>query len=193
VSELQTAPGVSPEASAVHGSHVRRSWIAEAGLGLAVSLAVLMTTGFVTGTAVMAMVLGCSAVAWSDVKYRRIPNAVVAAMVLAATAGTALSESASVGTVVAGAVSASLTLLVLHLMNPRWVGFGDVKFSFAVGCLLGLLWWPVGVAVLWLASFAAVVSRPFVPNEWRRSVPFGFWLAVAAVPVTIYSAIWVVQ
>jgi prepilin signal peptidase PulO-like enzyme (type II secretory pathway) len=162
-----------------------------AGAGVAAAAAVVFDSP--TAGAAAAMVLGGTAVGWSDSVWRRIPNAVVLILVLFAFATAVLSSAVSIVEVAMGGAFASVALLGLHLVDPRWVGFGDVKLSFAVGALLGVTSWPLGLAALWLASFAAVVSRPFVPIGWRRSVPFGFWLAVAAVPVSIYSAIWVVQ
>jgi hypothetical protein len=41
------------------------------------------------------------------------------------------------------------------------------------------------MVVLWVASVAAVLSRPWVPPAWRRAVPLGFWLSVASVPVVV--------
>ena len=171
----------------------RQTWVAAGGIALVGAAVTTWVSSSWVGGAVVMLVLSGVVVAWSDVRWRRIPNVAVVVMMLFAFAAAAASNTVSGVSIVAGGVAASVTLLVLHLIDPRWVGFGDVKFACALGCLLGVVWWPGGLSVLLLASIGALVTRPFVAVSWRRSVPFGFWLAVAAVPVSIFSAISVVQ
>lgn len=154
------------------------------GLTLSIALSFVSVSWLAAGTIAMS----CAAVAWSDVRWRRIPNAVTASMVLVAVFAVVVSEGVSVFEVTAGAVVTCAPALGLHLVNPSWVGFGDVKLLFSIGALVGLLWWPAGVAVLWLAMVAALATRPLVPASWRSSIPFGFWLSLCAVPVSIFLA-----
>lgn len=134
------------------------------------------------------VVVASVGVGWADVRWRRIPNAVTASLVIVAMLFGAVSSEAKLVDVGVGALLTCVPALGLHLVNPRWVGFGDVKLLFAVGAILGVLWWPAGVGVLWLAMAAALVSRPFVPASWRRSIPFGLWVSAAAAPVSIFLA-----
>lgn len=93
-------------------------------------------------------------------------------------------EATPVGSLIGAAVTA-LPFAVLHLINPRWVGFGDVKLLAVLGGTLGLLSPGLGLAVLWLAGIAVIATRPWVPDAWRQSIPFGFWLSVCSVAVAV--------
>ncbi len=86
-----------------------------------------------------------------------------------------------------GVAVTALPFAVLHLIDPRWVGFGDVKLLVVLGGTLGLLSAGLGLAVLWLAGIAVMLTRPWVPDAWRQSVPFGFWLSVCSVPVSVIA------
>lgn len=139
--------------------------------------------GVVVAVACLAVAVG-----WADVAWRRIPNAV---MLVGAgfTAVVAVAwDGAQVEAVLVGATLTCLPALVLHVMNPRWVGFGDVKLLAVIGGLMALLWVMGGVVALWAAMLLALASHAFVPAAWRRAVPFGFWLSLCAVPVSIFSA-----
>ena len=72
-------------------------------------------------------------------------------------------EATPVSSLIGAAVTA-LPFAVLHLINPRWVGFGDVKLLAVLGGTLGLLSAGLGLAALWLAGVAVMVTRPWVPD-----------------------------
>jgi leader peptidase (prepilin peptidase)/N-methyltransferase len=135
-------------------------------------------------------VLGCSAVVvgWTDARLRRIPNVMCGSLVAFALAAVVLvDEAMPVGSLI-GATVTALPFAVLHLISPRWVGFGDLKLLAVLGGTLGLLSAGLGLAVLWLAGVAVMVTRPWVPDAWRQSIPFGFWLSVCSVPVAVAAA-----
>jgi len=164
------------------------SWLAAALAALAFAAAVGVAAGSALyGVAAAIGVLGVL-VAVADVRWRRIPNFIVAGMVAYAVAVALVSQVVDLVPVVLGGIAACGPMLGLHLVNPRWVGFGDVKLLFGLGALFGALWWPLGLGVLWAGSVLAIVTRPVVPVSWRRSVPFGFWLSVAAIPFAYFSA-----
>lgn len=127
------------------------------------------------------LVPAAGVVAWWDVELRRIPNAVSLALVVVAAVCAVGFDEVSWASVGVGLVLTAGPLLVLHLLDPSWVGFGDVKFLAALGAVFGVVYWPAGMAVLWGACVLALMSRPFVAASWRRSVPFGFWSSFAAV------------
>lgn len=136
---------------------------------------------------VAALVCSAVAVGWADARLRRIPNVMCGSLLSFALAAVALvDEVTPVGSVIGAAVTA-LPFAVLHLINPRWVGFGDVKLLAVLGGTLGLLSAGLGLAALWLAGVAVMVTRPWVPDSWRQSIPFGFWLSVCSVPVAVVA------
>src|SRR4029077_5935667 len=116
--------------------------------------------------------------------WRRIPDVMCGAMILFAVIVVAVAGSGW-GSVAVGAAMTAAPFLILHLVDPRWVGFGDVKLLFAVGAVLGVLSPMAGLAAMWLAGLLVLVTRPWVPGGWRQSVPFGFWVSLSAVPVAV--------
>ena len=118
-----------------------------------------------------------------DVRERRIPNALVlvtlsAAAVIALVALVAEGESVFAGAGAAGLI-AGLPLLTVHLVSPRGMGFGDVKYGAVLGALLGVLDWRLAVVAVTVASFAGgLTGLAYAP--WRRSIPFGLFLSLGA-------------
>lgn len=158
-------------------------WIAPCVLGVVgVALAVSMVS---VSLAVVVVLSGSAVVVgYCDVVWRRIPNVVCGALVgfavvVAVVTG---SGSSSVGVGV-GAAMTCAPFLVVHLIQPRWVGFGDVKLLFAVGAVLALTVPLAGLGALWLSGLLVVVTLGWVPETWRTSVPYGLWLSVSAVGV----------
>jgi leader peptidase (prepilin peptidase) / N-methyltransferase len=84
---------------------------------------------------------------------------------------------------IGGAVFFAL-FLIINLMNPRWLAFGDVRLSLVVG--FGLAWVsPVAllegffVANL-LAAIVGFLLMAFRGAGRRSAVPFGLFLAIGA-------------
>jgi leader peptidase (prepilin peptidase)/N-methyltransferase len=120
---------------------------------------------------------------WADLRERRIPNRVVAAglvatlvLVLAIANG---GDRPIVGSVVAGGVVAGGLMLALHVARPTSLGFGDVKLAAVLGALLGIVHWSLAAVMLGLASLAGAAGAAVI-TTWRRSIPFGTCMGVAA-------------
>lgn len=77
------------------------------------------------------------------------------------------------------------TVLVLHLINPVWFGFGDVKLAGVLGAIVGLVDWRLGV---WTLAGAALVGLLAAVSQRRTSVVFGPALVVAAIGSLIVNA-----
>ncbi len=83
-------------------------------------------------------------------------------------------------------------LLVINLMNPAWMAFGDVRLAFAVGMGLG---WISGAALLQtfivanvLAAVAGLVMIAAHRGQRTSALPFGLYLALAsAVVIFVWS------
>lgn len=112
-----------------------------------------------------------------DLVSHRIPDTLV---VLAAvpTLIAVLHDSRGVGGVLLGLASMAGPLLLLHLVQPAQLGFGDVKFAAALGAAIGLIDARLTVLALALGTgltlSAALVRR-------RSSVVFGPGLFAGAV------------
>ncbi len=125
-----------------------------------------------------------------DVREHRLPNPMVAA-------GAAVGLFASVATalvggdvdVVGAAIGALLFAtppLLLHLVAPRSMGFGDVKLAAVLGAALGLIDPLDALVALTLASLigsaAGLVAR-------RRTIAFGPALVAGAVVTVVAEAL----
>ena len=122
-----------------------------------------------------------------DVEHHLLPRRIV--YPAAAVAAVSLSVAAAVTgdwrrLAVAGgcALGAFAVTWVVHAVNPRWLGFGDVRFSGLIGLVLG---WQ-GVARVWLALVLAdvaglvVIGVLIAMHRARRDTPFPFGAFLAA-------------
>ena len=84
---------------------------------------------------------------------------------------------------IAGAI-ACFVFVVLHLVSPRSMGFGDVKLSFTLGLALGFLGWGEMILGLFLGFlYGAVIGLILIATRVRgksQAVPFGPFLAGGA-------------
>ncbi|PZR51890.1 prepilin peptidase [Xylanimonas oleitrophica] len=135
-----------------------------------------------------------AALAVIDARTHRLPDAVVlpttvvAALLLALAAGItgdlAALQRAALGALVLGAV-----YLLLHVLNPRGLGFGDVKLAVLLGLVTG--WW--GWTPVWVTTVAPFLLGGLVAlallvvrrADRHTAIPFGpFMLFGAALAVT---------
>ena len=119
----------------------------------------------------------------SDVRYRRIPDRIVvgtaaAAAVLAVWVELLDHVRPATG-MLAGAVVAAGPLLLVHLIVPAGVGFGDVKYAAALGGVLGIVGWGAAATMVFVACLLTLVGAVVRPG-WRTSAPFGACLAAGA-------------
>ncbi len=153
------------------------------------------------------LVVALVALSTIDLYVYRLPDAVV----FAATGVSALAmlvvafgidRPAALGRAAVGALGYFVILLALHLISPRGMGFGDVKFALLLGLHLG--WIAGSTYVAWstvfrLIFFALVIgcflgaiigvavalarrSRPI----WSNSFPFGPALAAGTMIVVLF-------
>jgi leader peptidase (prepilin peptidase)/N-methyltransferase len=83
-----------------------------------------------------------------------------------------------------GAALAWLALLIIHLISPSGMGFGDVRLSFLLGLFLGWLSYSHVISGLFLGFLlGALVGLVLVALRLRSRtdhVPFGPFLAAGA-------------
>ena len=134
-------------------------------------------TSVATSALLMSAAVVLVAAAIVDARCRRLPDrftiaagvAVVGAAVVAATTEPVL-----------GAVAFTLPLLLVHLVDPAAMGFGDVKIALVLGAACGLVDWRLSlVALLTAAAAASVIAIARRVN----SIAFGPALVGATVAV----------
>ena len=90
-----------------------------------------------------------------------------------------------------GGVGGFGALLVVHLVSPRGMGFGDVRLAGLIGMMLG--WLGLGYPVLGIFSgflLASIVGVGLIVTRVRTRkdpVPFGPFLAVGAVVAVLWG------
>lgn len=124
-----------------------------------------------------------------DLDLFLIPNRVIypaltAMAALLALAAVVDGDAARLRTAAIGGAGAWAALLLVHLVSPAGMGFGDVRLAGLIGVSLGWLGYPQVVGGLF-AGFAAAsvvgVALIVIRRKGRKDpVPFGPFLAVGA-------------
>ncbi len=158
-------------------------FVPESGL-LALSMLVVAMTwalafvderaGLIVGTLIPA-----SLAAICDARIARLPNRLVVMTALPAVLLVIIDvgrgQTEALGYVVGGSIVMTLPILMIHLVSPSAMGFGDVKLAAALGLPLGATDPRLSVGALFIASavtgVAALVTR-------RASLPLGPGLVV---------------
>jgi leader peptidase (prepilin peptidase)/N-methyltransferase len=124
-----------------------------------------------------------------DLEHYLIPNRVVyptIALALPLLAGAAALEHSwdRLEHALIGGAAAWALLLVVHLISPRGMGFGDVRLSFVLGLYLGWLGADhvaLGLFLGFLLGSVAGIALVVVRRRSRKeAIPFGPFLAAGA-------------
>lgn len=157
---------------------------------LAVAVALISS---VSTTVPFAASIGVAATAPAvlvDIRERRLPNRLVARAAFLAAATSLLTEVAGAdvawANALTGAALMAAPLLIVHLVTPPAMGFGDVKLALVLGFAVGLVH-PTGVLVALLAASAGTALFGLITR--RRTVPFGPGLAVGATVVLLVASL----
>jgi len=125
-----------------------------------------------------------------DLEHYIIPNRVLyptlfVAIPLLVIAAAAQGEWDKLARAIIGAAVAWVFFLILHLVSPRGMGFGDVRLSFLLGLFLGWLdLRHVFLGVFFgflLGSIVGVVLMALRRRGRKEHIPFGPFLAAGAV------------
>ena len=124
-----------------------------------------------------------------DLEERRLPDAWVAAgavavivtLVVDSVVGQPNDDGTPAG-VALGALAMALPVLVLHLVSPASMGFGDVKAAVVLGAAVGTVDARLGVVTLCLAAAGGAAVGLATR---RRTIPFGPFLVVASLLVLL--------
>jgi len=141
------------------------------------------------------VLIGCLVtVSVIDLDLFLIPNRVIypslaALAVLLCAAAVVEGDATRLRTAALGGLGAWAALLVVHLINPAGMGFGDVRLAAVIGAALGWLGYPEVVAGLFAGFVAASVigiALLLVRRRGRKdAVPFGPFLAAGALFVVL--------
>ena len=117
------------------------------------------------------MLVPAAAAAATDWRTHRVPNLLVAVALVPALVAVLVVDDRRhlLASVASGAVVMALPLLVLHLVTPAAMGFGDVKLAAALGAALGVLDPTLGVPALAVAAGLTLLAA-----AWRRRVAMPF-------------------
>jgi leader peptidase (prepilin peptidase)/N-methyltransferase len=165
------------------------------GRGLAVmaviaAIAVAPLAGIPVGSAITTAALVPAILV--DLDVRRLPDALVGGAAVAGgsafVVGVASGAHVAVGPMAIGVVVMAGPMLVLHVVSPTSLGFGDVKLGIVLGAALGAVHWQLALSSLALAAgLSAVVALlrrqdtiAFGPGLWA-----GALLAFAANPMLV--------
>jgi leader peptidase (prepilin peptidase)/N-methyltransferase len=132
----------------------------------------------------------------TDLRLFLIPNRIIyptllAAAVLLGFAALVGHDSEAFKRAALGGLAAWGAMLVIHLINPRGMAFGDVRLAAVIGAFTG---W-IGYDHIFLALFlgfiaAAVVGVVLIISRRRKAkdpVPFGPFLAIGALAAVLFG------
>ncbi|MFF3333354.1 prepilin peptidase [Streptomyces sp. NPDC002888] len=124
-----------------------------------------------------------------DLRVRRLPNPLTlslaaAALALLGLAALAPEHAGDWTTALLGSLALGVGYLVLHLINPGGMGFGDVKLALGAGAALGWYGWPT----VMLGTFAGFLLGALYGGvlvvlrraNRKTAIPFGPFLIVGA-------------
>lgn len=133
-----------------------------------------------------------SLAAWVDLQSRRIPDELVALALLPSVGSAAAALVTGGGatrmvTIVFGIGILALPLLLIHLVSPSAMGFGDLKLAVALGAAVGLVDPVLGLVALCVAS--ALTAAVGVATR-RGALPFGPGLVIGAATALVLASTW---
>jgi leader peptidase (prepilin peptidase)/N-methyltransferase len=136
------------------------------------------------------------ALALIDIDVKRLPNAIVlpsypVAAVLLGAAALANGEPGRLVRVLVGGVALYAFYFLLMLIQPRGMGFGDVKLAGVLGGYLAYLGWGelvLGGFLAFLLGGVAGAALMAVRRAGRKShIPFGPWMLLGALVAILWG------
>jgi leader peptidase (prepilin peptidase)/N-methyltransferase len=159
-------------------------------VGVAAAAAVIVRCAVDRGEPVAIAVTGSTivlvAAALVDAVEHRLPDPLVALAAAPPCAVAAVDAAggdlSTVGRIAGGAALVGGLLLAVHLVDPRGVGFGDVKAGFVLGAALGALAPVLALLALCVACGAGAL---WAGARRCRTFAFGPWLVGAGLVVAL--------
>ncbi len=104
-----------------------------------------------------------------DIRELRLPNFWTAFALISGVAGSVVGSSGP--SALLGIIVSAVPFLLLHLLDPSALGFGDVKFAAAAGAVIAIVWWPAASVIAVVALASALVVRLVRPSGPRAFGP----------------------
>lgn len=168
--------------------------VVEAGTA-ALFAAVALRYGWSWATpAVDAFVAGLLALACVDLEHYRLPRRIVyvTALLSGAFLLVASATSGRWGRLESAAACAAVAFglfWVINRMNPRWLGYGDVRLAGVIGLVLGWLGPDYALVGFLVANFAGVVVAAVLMAmgrmKRRTPMPYGVFLAAGSLATVL--------
>jgi leader peptidase (prepilin peptidase)/N-methyltransferase len=163
------------------GTAARVATLVACALSLAIVGAVSAATGYAVAAGLALGVLGVAAMV--DAVEHRLPNVLLGLAAVPVVIGAAVAyvmDDHAFGSSLAGALFVAGPLLLVHLVSPVGMGFGDVKAAVVVGGAIGLI--DDNLAIPALVTGLVLVAGWGLLRR-RRVVPLGPGLVSAAILV----------
>ena len=148
----------------------------------------LATTGATaTGVTTAFFLAVLVALAVIDVQQRILPNAIVVPSAVAVLAAHVALEPSRATSWTAAAFGAAGVLLLLHLVNPRGMGMGDVKLAFLLGAGLGgdvVTAFLIASVAVWAVALYTLTKRRAIRD---MTIAFGPFLAFGAFAAVVLA------
>lgn len=180
--------GGSTHASPVLWSGAVGSVVVTAVLATALVVTAVIDPVVAPAAAAVAMLVPAAAV---DLRERRLPDAwiIAAGVTLVAATWTAwmLGQSVDAVGMLVGTLAFAGPLLVLHLISPTSMGFGDVKAGLVLGAALGAVDWRLALLALTAAAgLAALIGAV----RRATTIAFGPFLVIGATLALVTHERW---
>ncbi len=139
---------------------------------------------------------GLLALSVIDLEHFILPNRIVyplagVSVALLALAAVASGDGDRLVRAVLGGLAGFGAMLVIHLISPRGMGFGDVKLTFVLGLFLGWLGWGEVALGLFLGFlYGAAIGGLLIVTRLRGRkdhIPFGPFLAAGALTAVLWG------
>ena len=133
------------------------------------------------------MLIPAAAAAATDWRTHRVPNLLVAIALVPALIAILLADDRIhlLASLASGVAVMALPLLVLHLVAPAAMGFGDVNLAVALGAGLGVLEPKLAVLALAAASGLTLLAAAWAR---RAATPFAPGLVIGAAAALAFAS-----
>lgn len=131
-----------------------------------------------------------AAVAYSDLRQRRIPNRIIYPAILVAL-GAMFRFPGWGSALLGGAVAALVFIVPVFIYGPERAGIGDVKLAFFIGLIFGFsmtLYWAL-LAGFGSAALVGLVGILLCKMSRKSLLPFGSFLALGAIAFLIIQMV----
>lgn len=173
--------------------HTRARFPARA-VAFTLAVTVVLGLGIVASTTPIAAASTVAALipaALVDLRERRLPDrlvgAALAVFLVAAVAATVAGSPVGVSGPVIGAAALAVPVLVVHLVSPSAMGFGDVKAAAVLGLAAGVVHWQLALTALALAAGGAGVVGIALG---RRTIALGPFLVLGTAIALASANVW---